>query len=169
MTAGSPLVLVLSDRPQPASFLVPPRSGDWFDLIDPSLSTVDYVLCEDISGWPPDSVQHRLGQIRQVLRPAGALRVVTTDVDEMIFQYLLGKVAGQDGVSACAQFNQRLQQLGDGFVYNEQDLTDALMRAGFVDIQRMISGASAHEIFWKTVDEDSRALVVEARRPWANP
>lgn len=160
-------VLALSRAPRRADFVTPRHVEGWFDLAPWDEGTVDYILCDDVSEWPPEAVQTRLLDIRRILRRGGVLRLVTEDLDQVVHGYLLGWPADDAGASPARRFNAWLQGAAGRFIYNEAELSTTLSRTGYSDIQRFVSGASAHEVFWTTVTDDARVLVLEARRPIA--
>lgn len=121
-----------------------------------------------------------LRECHRVLQPGGVLRLSTPDLAEAVRKYLAPLEETEAGRRLAAEvtgwkYAERLpnpaQWLNDGFylwehrhLYDEQDLTEALRKAGFEDIRRCPSSSGLSEPTVKLESRIDDSLVVEARK-----
>ncbi len=101
----------------------------------------------------------------RVLRPLGTLRIATLDLDRIVHTYLFNWTDDDAGVSRTGKMNAAFQQRDLQYIFGEEELTTALTRAGFVEIQRLRAGASSHQRFWNLELDPAQALILEAKKP----
>ena len=131
-------------------------------------NSVDYIYCTGIDVLTNPELRRVLAIAIRVLRPEGVIRVVTQDLDAIVYSYLLGPPGVlPTGITRAQQFNQWRKSTTAQFVFNEEDLRAELEAAGFVDIWRLTAGASSVEIFIDCEPQGSPALVLEGRKPAA--
>jgi predicted SAM-dependent methyltransferase len=129
-------------------------------------NSVEYIYCTEIDALTSAELRRVLTAAMRILRPEGVIRVATQDLDAIVYSYLLGPAGvPPTGVTRAQRFNEWRKNQAAQFVFNEEDLRAELERAGFVDIWRLVAGASSLEIFVDCEPQDSGALVLEARKP----
>ncbi|WP_375411317.1 hypothetical protein [uncultured Bradyrhizobium sp.] len=146
-----------------------PRPGfEHLDLDEAELraeASVRYIYCSGIEAWSRDEFRHTLTAIMRILQPAGVVRIATPDLDSTVYGYLLDWNREQlPGTTRAQRLNDWRKSVTAQFIFNEDDLRAELENAGFVDIWRLVAGASSIEVFLDC-EEDATALVLEARKP----
>jgi predicted SAM-dependent methyltransferase len=102
----------------------------------------------------------------RVLKPSGALRVVTIDLDRLVQGYLFDWIDdGDAGASRTEKLNAAFLRPEVQFIYGEEELTGLLAQAGFTDIRRFAVGASSNRRFWNLETGHANALILEAIKP----
>jgi predicted SAM-dependent methyltransferase len=129
-------------------------------------NSAEYIYCTEIEALTSADLRRVLSAAVRILRPKGVIRVATQDLDAVVYSYLLGPIGvPPTGVTRAQRFNEWRKNQATHFVFNEEDLSAELERAGFVDIWRLAAGASSLDIFVDCEPQDSGALVLEARKP----
>jgi hypothetical protein len=160
----------LTDRTVANAFTVGnPRPGfEHLDLDEAERrpgASVRYVYCSGIEAWSQGELRRTLAVIMKILEPAGVVRVATPDLDAIVYGYLLDWTGKQlPGTTRARRFNDWRKGITAQFVFNEEDLRTELENAGFVNIWRLVAGASSIEAF-VDCEEDPAELVLEGRKP----
>lgn len=112
-----------------------------------------------------------LKECRRVLRPDGALRLSTPNLDWVVASHYHGPSAGdEDARLDCIRLNRAFHGWGHQFLYNRAILASALRGAGFADVafcrygqsaRPELSGLERHET-WEDTPELPHVLVVDA-------
>ncbi|MHB8997032.1 MAG: class I SAM-dependent methyltransferase [Armatimonadota bacterium] len=129
---------------------------------------------------PEPAAEVCLRECQRVLQPGGVLHVSTPDLAQAVRKYLAPlEETEADRTTAAEVTNWKYprelptpaQWLNDGFylwehrhLYDEQDLTQALQRAGFVDIRRCGTSDEGAEPAARMESRIDDSLVVEARK-----
>jgi predicted SAM-dependent methyltransferase len=154
-------------------------------------AAMDYVFSEHmIEHIPYLAGRHMLAECMRVLKPGGAIRLATPDLrrmmalmgddaDKTMREYVAwsaGKFL-EDGTpnTAIHVLNNQFRNYGHQFLYDEECLRDAMIKAGFVDIRRYKMGESDDtalrgvEKHGANVSNEAmmtfETLVLEARKP----
>jgi predicted SAM-dependent methyltransferase len=133
-----------------------------------------------IEHLPERAAEVCLRECHRVLQPGGVLRVSTPDLAQAVRKYLapLSDTEADRALAAAVtnwKYPQSLptpaQWLNDGFylwehrhLYDQQDLTEALQKAGFSDIRRIDSSDGLSEPAARLESRIDDSLVVEARK-----
>jgi predicted SAM-dependent methyltransferase len=150
-------------------------------------ASVEYAFGEHVIEHLPEAAGERLlAELHRVLRPGGVLRLTTPDLKRIIAIYedrnevvdrddyarFLDHETGKRHLQPAQILNDYLRLWGHRHVYDEPDLRARLESAGFVAIERVEPGLSAHaalrglerhgEQEWVNRAE---AMCVEATRP----
>ena len=132
---------------------IKPRPGGvWLDCARPwpiADGVFSAALCEHmIEHVPKPMAQAILAETLRTLRPGGWLRVITPDLtlfaahvlgggdprDEDYLQFLRA-FHGQEGLNWCDATNIIFRDYGHQYIWSAEELSAALRRAGFVDLQ----------------------------------
>jgi predicted SAM-dependent methyltransferase len=126
-----------------------------------------------------------LSEAHRVLRPGGVLRLTTPDLEKLIALYrdenpvvrrddyirYLEEETGKPARRRAQMLNDLLRLWSIRYTYDEEDLVAKLREAGFVEVQRVEPGESAHAAL-KGVERHgdpwvnrAEALCIEATRP----
>lgn len=117
-------------------------------------------------------------ELRRVLVPGGVLRLTTPDLRKIIALYddrnsavsradyarFLERVTGKTYDQPCRLLNDYLRLWGHRYVYDEADLTQKLLAAGFSRVERRSPGESEHAAL-RGVERHGARFGAEA---WAN-
>jgi predicted SAM-dependent methyltransferase len=157
-------------------------AGKPLPLPDASFS---FVFCEHLI----EHVSERAGvqlldEIHRVLRPGGVARVTTPELPKIIAIYedrnpavdrdtyarFLDEITDRRHERACQIFNSFMHLWGHQYIYDEEDLTAKLLRAGFTSVERQEPGQSSHaalrdlEHHGPAWENDAEAMCLEAER-----
>src|SRR4051812_41964498 len=160
----------LTDKPAENAFTVGlPRPGfQHLDVDEAGLlpsASARYIYCSGIEAWSRDELRRTLTAIMRILQPAGVVRIATPDLDATVYAYLLDWNRKElPGTTRAQRLNDWRNSVTARFVFNEEDLRSELENAGFVDIWRLVAGASSIEAFLDCED-DATELVLEGRKP----
>jgi predicted SAM-dependent methyltransferase len=134
-------------------------------------ASVDRVYTEHfIEHVSRDQAASVLAGCARILRPGGVLRISTPDLRMLVDEYLAGRTGewtdqGWSPATPCQMLNEGLRLWGHRFVWDETELTNALLDAGFSDVTRVAWRESTHP---DLADLESRSshgdLIVEAVR-----
>lgn len=147
-------------------------------------SSVDYVYADNvIEHLTLDLGRAALRNCWNALRPGGRIRIATPDLETAARAYLERSDLGTSHLDRHRRFGYQADHWNDllritfvyhghheGYIYDEASLTEELLRAGFVDIQRQTAGQSNDPEFkgleQRTEPSDvAMGLILEASRP----
>ena len=125
-----------------------------------------YAYCCGVEAWTIVEFRKVLFAVSRMLEPGGIVRIAAQDLDAVVYGYLLEWQNGQPADMTRAQrFNAWRRGETAQFIYNEEDLRAELGNAGFVDIWRLLPGASSVKFFYDCDLHESAGLVLEGRNP----
>src|SRR5438477_5475709 len=128
--------------------------------------SVEFVYCASLlHRMARSEADDMLAACFHALRPLGTLRVATLDLDRIVHGYLFDWTDLGDGLSRTGRLNAAIQRQDVKYIFGEEELTTALIRAGFVEIQRFCAGASSHRRFWSLERDPDQTLILEAKKP----
>ena len=108
------------------------------------------------------------------LKSGGKLRIATPDLDQVLYKYSinwknqawLNKKPWSETVMTKGQMlNTIFRECGSCYLYNEEDLNNLLVDAGFKDVTRFQFGCSAERRFWNLEVHQESTLILEAIKP----
>ncbi|WP_169744257.1 class I SAM-dependent methyltransferase [Knoellia aerolata] len=123
-----------------------------FDLLQPlpyPSGAADLVFSEHfIEHVRKDQAARLLAECARFLRPGGVFRVSTPDLSVLVEEYRSGRVSewadmGWLPESPCDLINEGMRLWGHLYVWDESELTAALVRSGFTSISRVARHESA--------------------------
>jgi len=105
--------------------------------------SVELVFCEHFIEHVPLAVGGRfLAECHRLLKSGGTLRISTPDLKKLLEVYSAGNIAewndvGWKPATPCAMINEGFRSWGHAFLYDEDQLIDALKKAGFGNMKRV--------------------------------
>jgi SAM-dependent methyltransferase len=153
-------------------------------------NALDAILCEHlIEHLPVEGGQFLLKEAHRVLKPGGAIRVVTPDLmslarmcvngpGEAEQRYLdfVAKLHGRGSIVPSDALNYIFYEYGHRHIYTVDRLRDAMMAAGFTDImesraahphREIFIGAEGHPGFMGAENDATEAFALEGVKPAA--
>jgi SAM-dependent methyltransferase len=151
---------------------------------------LDAILCEHlIEHLPKEGGRFLLGEAFRVLKPGGAIRVVTPDLESMARMCVNGpneaeqryldfvaKLHGQDSITPADALNIMFYEYGHRHIYSVARLREAMVAAGFVDIaegraahpqREVFVGVEGHAVWAGAENDATEAFALEAVKPLA--
>lgn len=115
-------------------------------------STADFIYCEHlIEHLTRTEGLNFLRECRRVLSNHGVLRLSTPDLRWLVAQYLAGNLGewrdvGWEPESSCRLLNEGMRSWGHYFLYDEDELREALRQSGFSAIVAARHHESEHPL-----------------------
>jgi len=153
-------------------------------------NSLDAILCEHlIEHLPSEGGKYLLGEAYRVLKPGGAIRIVTPDLESLARmcvnepneaerRYLdfVAKLHGRKAIEPSDALNYIFYEYGHRHIYTAKRLSEAMTAAGFVEItesraahpqREIFIGAEGHPGFMGTENDATEAFALEGVKPRA--
>lgn len=153
-------------------------------------NSLDAILCEHlIEHLPSEGGRFLLSEAYRVLKPGGAIRIVTPDLQSLARmcvnepnegerRYLdfVAKLHGQDAIEPSDALNYIFYDYGHRHIYTARRLSEAMAASGFVGItesraahpqREIFFGAEGHPGFMGAENDATEAFALEGVKPGA--
>jgi hypothetical protein len=151
-------------------------------------NALDAILCEHlIEHLPREGGRFLLREAFRVLKPMGAIRIVTPDLEslaricvngpneaEQRYLDFVAKLHGQDTIAPSDALNYIFYEYGHRHIYTAARLREEMTAAGFVEItesraahpqREIFVGAEGHPGFMGAENDATEAFALEAVKP----
>lgn len=152
--------------------------------------SIDAILCEHlIEHLPREGGRYLLGEAFRVLKPGGAIRIVTPDLEglarmcvngpsaaEKSYLDFVAKLHGRTSITPADALNYIFYEYGHRHIFTAAELRQAMTEAGFVDIvesraadpqREVFIGAEGHPGFMGAANDAIEAFALEGVKPAA--